>query len=734
MAPAVAGQLTPRQAVERLLAGSGLVAVTDGAAVVVRSAAAPGAAAATLPAVVVEAGAERETATGPVQGYVARRSASGTKTDTPIMETPQSISVVTADRISALGVTNLKDALGYTPGVGTTTYGADSRYDWINLRGFDAYSPGFYLDGLPLRNNGNWGIWRTENYGAERIEVLRGPASVMYGQSGPGGVVNVVSKRPTTEPIRELQLQLGDHRRKQVAGDFAGALNDDGSLSYRLTGVLRDGELPAGGMRDDRSYLAPSLTWKSRDTTVTLLSQISRTRAGVYTRAFPTEGSLVPTAIGTRIPSGLFVGDPKFNHFDVDQSMIGYQLEHRIDSTWTLRQNARYGHLKVDYGAVGRRGFVTLDEDDANDPINFTQLRRTSSGSIETVRSFNLDNQVQADLRVGDWTHKILVGVDYQRTTIDQFSYGGGRATPLNIYAPVHRGPVEIPDPNFDGITKLKQTGFYMQDQIKWKDRWAFTLSGRYDRAESTVDSRLDNSRARVSDGKFTSRVGLVYLHPSGLAPYLSYTQSFTPSGVVDPATNRPFKPETGRQYEAGLRYQPTGGKQSYSVAVFDLRRQNYITFNEDSVPKQTGEVTVRGLEFEAIAEIMPRLNVTAAYSYTPKAAVTRSSLPSEIGLPLMAVPRNRLAVWADYRFSNGLKIGAGARFIGANYGDGGTTPAKVPSVTIYDAMIGYDFARWSLALNLRNVANKTYFANCDSFTCYYGDQRSVLGTATYRW
>ncbi|WP_395350977.1 TonB-dependent siderophore receptor [Variovorax sp. UC122_21] len=694
---------------------------------------APAAPSAALPAVTVNADSE-QSATSRVPGYIAKRSATATKTDTPIIETPQSISVITADRINAIGATTLKDALGYTPGVSTTTYGADSRYDWINLRGFDAYSPGFYLDGLPLRNNGNWGVWRTENYGAERIEVLRGPSSATFGQSGPGGVVNVVSKRPTAEPIRELQMQLGNDNRKQVAIDLSGALNEDGSVLGRFTGLIRDGQLPVDKMRDDVTYIAPSLTWRSRDTSFTVLAQLSRVRAGVYTRALPTEGTLVPTAIGTRIPSSLFAGDPGFNHYDHDQSMIGYQFEHRFNDTFTVRQNVRSGHLKLDYGAVGRRGFVTLNEDDANDPANFTLLRRTSSGSIESINSLSMDNQVQADLRFGDWQHKLLFGVDYQRSTIGQFSYTGGRAGPINIYAPVQAALAEVPDPWFNGTSRLVQTGVYLQDQIKWKDSWALTLSGRYDRAKATVVNPAEETNTRSSDGKFTGRAGLVYLAPNGIAPYFSYTESFVPSTTINPDTNQMFKPETGRQYEVGVRYQPPGRKESYSAAIFDLRRKNYITYDEDSIPKQTGEVVVRGLELEATAEVLPRLNLTAAYTYTPKNEVTRSSTPSEIGFPITATPRNRLSVWADYRFSNGIKVGAGVRFIGSNWGDYGTTPVKVPSVAIYDAMIGYDFDRWSLALNLRNLTNKTYFANCDSATCYYGDQRSVIGTATYRW
>lgn len=733
-APAISGSLTPRQALDRLLAGSGLAATMEGNAAVINTAPAPDSS--TLPAVTVVASGE-ENATSRVQGYVARRSATGTKTDTPIIETPQSISVVTADRIEAIGATNLKDALGYTPGVSITTYGADSRYDWISLRGFDAYSPGFYLDGLPLRNNSTWGVWRTENYGAERIELLRGPSSVLYGMSGPGGVVNVVSKRPTAEPVRELQVQIGDHARRQVAGDFSGALDADGKVLYRITGLLRDAQLPAAKEADDRTFIAPSLTWKpSGDTTFTLLSQFSRTRSGVYTRARPQAGSLDPTAIGTYIPSKLFSGEPGFDHFNQDQEMLGYQFEHRINDTWTVRQNARYAHQKLDYqGTQLGGGFATLNPDVATDPANFLLMSRKVFGSREKIGALALDNQAQADFRVGETQHKLLIGLDYQRTRIDQVTFSGGSASPLNIYAPVYGGPIELPDPYFNGITRLTQTGFYLQDQIKWGERWTLMLGGRYDNAESTVDSRIDGTRQRMRDHKFTSRAGLVYLHPSGWAPYLSYSESFAPTATIDPVSGNPFKPESGKQVEAGVRYQPVDSKALYSAAVFDLRRKNYISYNPDSQPKQTGEISVRGLELEATAEIASRMNLTASYSYTPRAIVTASSNPSEIGKQATAVPRHRLSVWADYRFANGVKVGLGARYTGSNYGDGEAAwPSKVPASTVFDAMVGYDIDRWSLALNLRNLTNKTYIANCGYGNCYYGYPRTAVATATYRW
>lgn len=664
-----------------------------------------------------------------------KRASAGTKTDTAVIETPQSISIIDAKRIAAIGALTAEQALGYTPGVGITHYGSDSRFNWIVLRGFDAYSPGFYLDGLPLRNNGTWGVWQTENYGTEQIEVLRGPASVLYGQTGPGGVINVVSKKPEETPLHEVQFQLGSYDRRQIAGDFSGPLNADHSLLYRVTGLARNAELPAGGMPDNRYFLAPALTWRpTEDTTLSLLSSFTRVHAGVYNRFFPQSGTLVPTPIGTKIPTSLFAGDPHFNRFDQDQQLIGYQFEHRFNETWSVRQNLRYGHLKLRYAQLWGPQFATLNADDPLDPINFRYLSRTVFGSRENTAALALDNQIEGDLALGEWQHKLLFGLDYQRLRLDQTTVYGGTAPLLDIYAPVYGGPIVPSAPYVDGITRLSQTGLYVQDQIRWNERWLLTLGGRFDRASSVLDSRLDGTTTRFPDHKFSSRAGLLYVTPGGWAPYFSYTESFSPTATIDPRTGIPFKPETGRQYEAGIRYQPPGRNETYSAAVFDVRRQNYITSDQQFIPRQTGEVGVRGLELEANVELIPRLNFTAAYTYTQRAVITASSNPAEIGKQLMAVPRNALSLWADYAFDNGFRAGLGARYGSSTRGDGATAPIPIPAATVFDAMLGYRLERWDFALNLRNLANKTYLTNCGYGTCYYADRRTTIATASYRW
>lgn len=390
-----------------------------------------------------------------------------------------------------------------------------------------------------------------------------------------------------------------------------------------------------------------------------------------------------------------------------------------------MRQNLRYGGIDTDYWQVYAAGYVTGST---------REIKRYLYGAQEKGTLLTIDNQLEAKLSSGDWLHTLLFGFDYQRGRFDVRNYWNTAPT-LDIYAPTYGQSVTIPDPFADSRTVLAQSGFYLQDQIKWGPHWAATLGGRYDRA--TVDSTdyLSATRSKQTDGKFSGRAGLVYLADNGLAPYLSYAESFSPLTTINPATGKPFDPETGKQYEIGLRYQPPGKNASYSAAVFDLRRQNVMTFSQIYVPEQVGEVRVKGLELEATLQPMRNLNVVAAYSWTPSAKVTQSNNPDKIGKQLQSVSEHQIALWSDYRFSTGIKFGLGVRHVSSNHGHSESTPAKVPSYTLFDALLGYDFGRWALALNVHNLTDKIYLGNnCDSYGCSYGERRRILGSVSYRW
>jgi iron complex outermembrane receptor protein len=682
-----------------------------------------------LPTISVRGKAE-ETATSPVPGYTARRSATGTKTDTPIIETPQSISVITAERVEAIGATTLRDAMGYTPGINISPWGTDARYDnWIFMRGFDAYKPGFNLDGLPLRNAETWGVFQTDNYGSERIEVLRGPASVLYGQGGPGGTVNVVSKRPQAEPQREVRLQVSDPKRHQVMGDFTGPLGEDGSVLYRVTALVREGESNQGFLPDDRLYIAPSLTWTvSPDTTVTFLSHVLRYNTGTP-GGLPEVGTLLPNPNG-QLSSKVFPGEPDFDHFDHEQQAVGYLLEHRANADWTLRQNLRYATLKLDYQHVTSSGFI--------DPDNPRVVARNVFASREDVSSISLDNQAQTQFSSGSARHTLLLGLDHQRSNFDVAAGFGFRTGPtLDLYAPVYGASVTRPDPTMINTDlTLKQTGLYVQDQIRFGGNWSATLGTRYDSATTDGTDRLqEGAQVQRTDHEMSNRAGLVYLGSEGWAPYVSYSESFSPSSTVDTSTGKPFSPETGRQYEAGARYQPPDSTDSYSVAVFDLVRRNYLTSDPVTfASRQTGEIKVQGVEMEASLRPRPDVNVIASYTFTPKADVTASSNPDEVGKQLNPVPKHQASVWGDYRFAPGTKAGLGLRYVGSHRGVNETASIPLPAYTLVDALVAHDIGLWNLALNVRNLTDKEYLTTCSFGTCYFGDERRVTVTATYRW
>ena len=729
---AVKGQLTASEALEKVLSGSGLTLQDKGNNNFIIVATPQKTS--VLPEIKVNA-TVNENAWGEVNGYIAKRSATGTKTDTALLETPQSISVVTKDFIQAIGAQTLREGMAYTPGVNISPYGPDSRYDWIALRGVDAYSPGFYQDGLQWRNAGNFALWQIENYGNERLEILRGPASVLYGQNAAGGMVNVVSKRPTATPIHEIQVQLGNYNRRQVAADFAGALNEDETVLYRITGLVRDAELPRQHMDDDRIFIAPSLTIKPSDkTSLTLMAQYSHSDAGVFTNGLPESGSLLRTPAGNRLAYNTFAGDKKLNRFEQKQWYVGYLFEHQLNDHITLRQNARYSKIDLEYWQAYGAGYRTVNAADAADPQNYRYLTRSLSGSPEILKSFTIDNQAESRFTLGNWQHTVLFGLDYQHIRDSYQSYWGD-APELDLWAPDYAQAISVGAPAMDVRAKLAQTGFYLQDQIKWNERWIATLGGRYDHATIKQEDLVADSSAKFSDHKFTGRAGLVYVADNGLAPYFNYSESFVPTATINQETLKGFKPETGRQYELGLRYQPPGRQDSYSAAIFDLKRKNFISYDPTTyTPKQTGEIHVQGLELEAHFQPLSGMNLTAAYTYTPKVEITASSDTSQIGTPAIATPENALSIWNDYRFNNGLKVGLGARYNGSTRGNYDSASEKIPAYTLFDALVGYELQHWNLALNLRNLSGKEYIANCNFGTCYYGEPRRINLTATYRW
>jgi iron complex outermembrane receptor protein len=678
-----------------------------------------------LPALQVEAQSERETAWGPVQGYVAEHSATGTKTDTPLIETPQSISVITRDRIDAQNANTLSETLRYTPGVQSESFGFQPRSTSIFIRGFDAASTGLFRDGLQLRNSSFDGAFNPEPYGLERVDVLRGPASILFGQGSPGGLVNMVTKRPTATPFGEVRFEPGNYDRLQGKFDLGGPIDDAGVFSYRLTGLGRGSGTQVEHIDDDRLFIAPAFTWRpDENTSLTFLSQFQKDDFGDF-QFIPPEGSLLPNPNG-KISRSLFTGEPDFDNLERIQYSVGYLFEHRTEGPWTFRQNFRHTHSELDrrvvYSGSLRPDLRTLD--------------RYAFGADGELDSVSVDNQAEVRFAIGPLGHTVLVGVDYQRIDIsDVRSFGD--APPLDVFAPVYGAAVADPAVYKNEGIAQEQIGLYFQDQVKLYDQWTLQFGGRHDWVSNDTKNRLGGTRTIQDDEAFTGRAGLVYVSDIGLAPYASYSESFVPTTGTD-ASGRPLKPETGQQYEVGVKYQPQGWKSFITLAFFDLTRQNYLQFVPPSFEsRQTGEIHSRGVELEGVARLDLGLDLIASYTYLD-AEIAKSDVPGEKGERPTQVPEHMASLWGDYTVRGGaLKgfgVGAGVRYNGSTYGNAPNT-LKVPSYVVGDAAVHYQWDKWRLAVNLQNVFDKEYVAAAyEGPYTSFGAARTVIGSIGYRW
>lgn len=660
------------------------------------------------------------------------RAVSATKIDTPLVETPESISVVTRDRLDRQVITDsLTDILSYVPGILTSPYGFDSRVDRFAIRGFDAAAAGLYRDSLQLPSFGDSDrSFRIEPYGVERLEVLRGPSSVLYGNGSLGGLVNAISKRPTHTPLAEVELEAGSHGRFAGKFDFGGPADAGGKFAYRLTGLARNSDTQVDFGRNDRLFIAPALTWTPDSaTSLTLLAHYQRSITAGGSQGLPAAGTLFDSVNGD-IPINRSAGEPDFERQRNTEYSIGYAASHRFDEYFSVRQNARYDHLNVDARTVYGYGF------DPADPSERTLLRASFTGR-EKADAIAIDNQFQAEFASGPITHVLLAGVEYKHITLDD-AQGGGTVASLDIYDPIYGAAVISPPLFLDATTRQSQTGLYVQERMKIADRLVVSLGGRQDFVTKRRSDLVAASDQRTNDSKFSGSAGAVYLTDIGFSPYFSYSESFLPVFGAD-STGRAFDPETGKQYEAGVKFQPKGSASYASVAAFDLQRSNVLTPDpvNPNLSVQTGAQKSRGIEFEAVASLFrSALNITAAYTY--QHIRTTKSNAGDAGRTPALVPANIASFYADYSVPegalSGFGIGAGLRYQSSTFGDQANS-FKVPGYTVFDAAMRYDWRHLRFALSAKNLFDKKYVASCYNITgCNFGQARAIVGTVRYRF
>lgn len=671
---------------------------------------------AALPTLTVTAQGER--ADGQVQGYVAQRSATATRTDTALLETPRAVTVVTRAQMDDQAVHTVEQSLRYSAGVLTEVSGYDPRFASLTVRGF---APAEYLDGFRLPTTSLTTRWLVEPQALERVELLKGPGAV-YDPSAPGGAIQMVSKRPSAEAVREVGLSVGNRNRYQGSFDLGGALNADSSLLFRLNGVLRNSNGQTDFSRDDRGFIAPSLTWTpSARTKVTLMAEVMRDR--MTPKSMWPEGALISPNPNGALARERFVGEPGFDRYNRDALSLTYLLEHQLNEHWTLRQNGRHAALNLDYRQVYGTQFQS----------DLRTLDRAAMRLKDRNRTTTLDTQLEGRFRTGPVAHTLLMGLEYQRQT-DTMEGGVEPAPPIDAFAPVHGAPLSMPQFNVQSNNGVTQRGFHVQDQMR-AGPWSLGLALRQDRAHNSYSPRpLAATLDASANTKTTYNVGLLYLAQNGLAPYMSYSTSFTPlSGTV--INGDPLKPELGRQFEVGLKYRPPGVDALFTLSVFDLRKSNALTFNPYvfSPFSQTGEVRTRGPEFEARAALTRQLKLVASYTLLD-ARITRSLDPAELGRQPLNTARQTAALWLDYRLASpalqGWSVGGGVRHVGK-------VPASVdnssynPPYTLVDAALRYERGPYTFSLNATNLFDKTYVAGYGQF---FGQGRTLQARLAVRW
>ena len=645
-------------------------------------------------------------------------SATALKVETPLVETPRPASVVSEEELQERNVQSLDETFRYRAGVISGHYGDDNDTDWLKVRGFDQAT---YQDGLRVYRTGFY-EWLVEPFGLERVELLKGPASILYGEAPPGGVVNAISKRPSDTAQGQINIQAGTNEHRQLGIDTTGPVGESDDLSYRLVGLYRYNEGDLDFTENERYYVAPSLTWDISDqTSLTLLSSFQKDDA-IPTNPFKLAyGTIQGTPYGKVDPSTNY-SEPDYDTNERTQSSIGYALSHQINDVWRFEQDFRYSELDL----LLRSSFILAQSS--------TNPREGSRGLIYRdgeTKSWTVDNRL-----VGTWftertENTFLLGVDYQDLNNKGLGTYAGFGAPIDLFDPQYGNFTPI-DPATLALseTDKQQTGYYLQHQLRLDDQWVFLAGARYDQAELENINHTGGTQEGADNDQVSFSGGVMYLAPNGISPYLSYTESFEPIASTDGSGDL-YDPRTGQQLELGVKIAPEGLDGYITAAVFRIEEENSLgTQLNNGISVQDSERTSEGFELESVSYLTDQLELTAAYTYSD-ATVKANAAANEERAPL--IPRHQASAWLDYSFTDlapGLKVGGGARFVGET--KDGTT--EVPSYTVFDLMAQYAFAPgWQAQLNVTNVADREYVASCSGY-CYYGAERSVVGSISYRW
>lgn len=647
------------------------------------------------------------------------------KVETPAKETPRAVSVVSNEDLQVRAPKKLDEALRYTSGVTSQPYGSDNDTDWFKVRGFDAAT---YLDGNRLFRDGYY-TWLVEPYGLDHVEVVKGPAAILFGESAPGGVVNAVQKKPTNVPQGEVSLSIGNNNQQTLGFDIADDANESGNVRYRLIGLMtgQDGELDQ--THSDRFYLAPSVEFDiSDDTVLTILSSYLKDDGVPTNPFFPASGTILKSDFGTIDPS-TNLGQPDYDKYERTQFSLGYLLEHQVNQNWKLSQNFNYGYNKL----FLRSSYVFPNSDPTTNELTQGIVYRDGKN-----QSLTFDNHA-----IGHWNsmyseQTLLMGLDLQRHETDgveQDNYAFGKINPFN---PIYGNYTPLNDANnIQRNIKKSQVSAYSQYQLKLHQQWVGIVGARYDWVKTENEGsgpNVDQDKSR-HDGEFSFNAGLMYIANNGLSPYANYSQSFEVLSTIDTTTGELYKPLDGEQVEVGVKYEPHFYDGYINFAWFNINQKNALVTNPSTwVATQTGEVTSQGVELETVTQLSDSIKLSANYTFTD--AQTDETFGKGTQQAAL-IPKHQATAWIDYSaqyWVPGLDIATGVRYIGESKDNPKSSNITVSDVTLWDASATYAVtSQWQAQLNINNIFDKEYISGCDYY-CYYGQSRSVTLNAKYLW
>jgi iron complex outermembrane recepter protein len=667
-----------------------------------------------------EAAATAEADAGSGEDAIVVTGYAGTKTDTALTELPQPIKIVTAEQYEAQGAISISDTVKYAAGVLANPYGRDTRVDSFNVRGLDALQ---FRDGM--RDIFSYYASITSDpYNFSRVEIIRGPASVLFGQGSIGGLVNLVSKTPDFDTRGEINLVYGSHDRKEVLGDVNLALADN--LAVRFVGRARDADTYVDHVPDDRVMFAPSIRWQpTPDTDVVLTGLYQEDDTGSTSQFLPIVGTFRPNVVaGEQLDRYTFVGKAGWDRYAGRSLQGGGSITHRFSDAVKLSLKARYIDSDLEYNTHYADSYTNPQDPFSVYGTDGRTIALTADASDARMNVFSTDNNLEFNFSTGaNIEHKLLVGIDYSWNRAAK-RYAGGDEI-VDLYD-IDYDSLATYDPT-GPFTKesQKQLGIYVQDQIRFFDRVSVVLGARRDRVTGSSGQK---------DNATTFRAGIIGEIGAGFSPFFSYTESFLPvAGRIDNGDGSfgdPYRPQTGTQYEAGVKWQPTPDT-LITATAFKIKERNRVLYLAAGGTTQSGVLDTKGFEIEASHTLPGNFELLANYGY--------SKLKSETNTSLDYMPRHTASLWSTKSFGlpdeAQLRLGGGVVYSGKSISTSDIWSIVTPSRTTVDALAEISWNNWRFAVNATNLLGNKYYASCLARgDCFVGAPRNVMATVGYRF